>query len=64
MHVRAGQIYERIMNVLQKEEHFTGLSMGVVVAEKEGTTFKDLYEASDKALYNSKESGRGRMSVG
>lgn len=63
MHSRARQIFDRISNKLAAAEHPTGLSMGAVVAEHENMTFKQVYEASDKALYKSKKDGRGRLSV-
>ena len=63
MYSRARQIFDRISAKLAKAEHPTALSMGAVVAEHENMTFKQVYEASDKALYRSKKDGRGRLSV-
>lgn len=64
MYQRAQQIFDKISITVQTFEHTTGLSMGAVVAERSGMTFKQIYEASDSALYKSKENGRGRLSVG
>ena len=36
--------------------------MGVAIAEPDAT-FNQLYEASDKALYQAKENGRGRLVI-
>lgn len=44
---------------LKAVEGGSGLSMGVAFAEPE-ITFNQLYELADKALYQAKESGRGR----
>ena len=36
--------------------------MGVVIAEPE-STFNQMYEASDKALYQAKKNGRGKLII-
>ncbi len=47
------------------EEHsfYVTLSMGAIVAEKNGVEFKELYDRADKALYCAKESGRARSVI-
>jgi PleD family two-component response regulator len=37
--------------------------MGGAVAEAGQSTFNQLYEAADQALYRAKEQGRGRFSL-
>lgn len=64
MYRRAQQIFDRISMKLSNDIRTTGLSMGAVVACHGETSFKEIYEASDKALYKSKEMGRGRLSIG
>ena len=59
---RAQQIFDKVTITLKGTEGGTGISMGVVIAEPE-TTFNELYEASDKALYQAKENGRGRLVI-
>ena len=59
---RAQQIFDKINMTLKGTEGGTGISMGVVIAEPE-ITFNQLYEASDKALYQAKENGRGRFVI-
>ena len=59
---RAQQIFDKVNITLKAVEGGTGISMGMVIAESE-TTFNQLYEAADKALYHAKDRGRGRLSV-
>ena len=60
---RAQQIFDKVSITLKGTDGGTGISMGVVIAEPE-TTFNQLYEASDRALYQAKENGRGRLVIG
>ena len=57
---RAQQIFDHVNMRLKAAGEGTGISMGMVVAQPEAT-FNQLYEASDKALYQAKETGRGRL---
>lgn len=57
---RAQQIFDKVSTTLKGADGGTGISMGVVIAEPEAT-FNQLYEASDKALYQAKENGHGRL---
>ena len=59
---RAQQIFDQVNMRLKAVGESTGISMGMVIAQPE-MTFNQLYEASDKALYQSKETGRGRLTV-
>ena len=59
---RAQQIFDQVNMRLKAAREGTGISMGMVVAQPE-TTFNQLYEASDKALYRAKETGRGRLVI-
>ncbi|MDY3282595.1 diguanylate cyclase domain-containing protein [Dysosmobacter sp.] len=59
---RAQQIFDKVNLTLKSVEGGTGISMGMVIADTE-TTFNQLYEAADKALYHVKDHGRGRMAV-
>lgn len=56
---RVRMIFDKINLTLKAVEGGSGLSMGVAFAEPE-ITFNQLYELADKALYQAKESGRGR----
>ena len=47
---------------VKSTEGGTGISMGVVIANPE-STFNQMYEESDKALYEAKRKGRGRMII-
>lgn len=60
MKERAQQIFDKVSMTLRATEGGTGISMGVVIAEPE-TSFNQMYEASDKALYQAKKNGRGKM---
>ncbi|WP_407440475.1 diguanylate cyclase domain-containing protein [Fibrobacter sp.] len=60
---RAQQIFDKINMSLLSAEKATTLSMGAVISSDEKNTFNKLYEASDKALYQSKENGRNRLSM-
>ena len=57
---RAQQIFDQVNMRLKAAGEGAGISMGMVVAQPEAT-FNPLYEASDKALYQAKETGRGRL---
>ena len=59
---RAQQIFDKMSITLKGADAGTGISMGVAIAEPDAT-FNQLYEASDKALYQAKENGRGRLVV-
>lgn len=56
---RVRMIFDKINLTLKAVEGGSGLSMGVAFAEPE-ITFNQLYELADKALYQAKESDRGR----
>ena len=59
---RAQQIFDKVTITLKGTEGGTGISMGVVISRPD-ITFNELYEASDKALYQAKENGRGRLVI-
>ena len=59
---RAQQIFDKVSITLKGADGRTGISMGVAIAEPDAT-FNQLYEASDKALYQAKENGRGRLVI-
>ncbi|MGN0993608.1 MAG: diguanylate cyclase domain-containing protein [Butyricicoccus sp.] len=59
---RAQQIFDKVNITLKAVEGGTGISMGMVIADSE-TTFNQLYESADEALYRAKENGRGRLVV-
>ena len=59
---RAQQIFDKVSITLKGTDGGTGISMGVAISGPE-TTFNELYEASDKALYQAKENGRGRLVI-
>lgn len=57
---RAHQIFDKVNIMLKSADGGTGVSMGMVIADSE-STFNQLYEAADKALYHAKKMGRGRL---
>ena len=59
---RAQQIFDKVSITLKGADSGTGVSMGAAIARPDAT-FNQLYEASDKALYQAKENGRGRLVV-
>lgn len=59
---RAQQIFDKMNMTLKAADNKTGISMGVVIAEPE-STFNQMYEASDKALYQAKKNGRGKLII-
>ena len=56
----ARRIFDNISRIISSGEHPLSISMGAVLS-KDGDTFNDLYDAADKALYKSKNEGRGRL---
>ena len=62
MQERAQQIFDKVNITLKTVEGGAGISMGMVITESE-MTFNQLYEAADKALYQAKEHGRGRLAA-
>ena len=59
---RAQQIFDKVSITLKGADGGTGISVGVAIAAPDAT-FNQLYEASDKALYQAKENGRGRLVI-
>lgn len=57
---RACQIFDKVSITLKSADGGTGVSMGMAIADSD-TTFNQLYEAADRALYQAKEKGRGRL---
>ncbi|MEG2429985.1 MAG: GGDEF domain-containing protein, partial [Oscillospiraceae bacterium] len=45
------------------EKIMVSISMGITFSSLEGSTYKDLYENADKALYKAKENGRNGYSI-
>ena len=62
MRERAQQILDEVSITLKGVEGGTGISMGAAIAGQ-GATFSQLYEISDKALYQAKANGRGRLVI-
>ena len=62
IYARAQQVFDKVSLTLKSADTGTGISMGVTIAQPDAT-FTQLYEISDKALYQAKESGRGRMRI-
>ena len=62
MQNRAQQIFDKINLTLKSVDDRTGISMGVAISRL-ASTFNQLYEASDHALYQAKAEGRGRMVI-
>ena len=59
---RAQQIFDKVSITLKGADAGAGISMGATIAEP-NATFNQLYEAADKALYQAKETGRGRLVI-
>ena len=59
---RVQQIFDQVNMRRKAASEGVGISMGMTAAKPE-MTFNQLYEASDKALYRSKETGRGRLTI-
>lgn len=64
MHLRARQIFDKMLSNITSKDSKGSISMGATVAENRSDTFALLYETADKALYSSKNDGRGRLSIG
>lgn len=60
----AQTVYERINAELSKFAEGTSISMGAAVSSQERNSFVKLYEEADRQLYNSKNEGRARLSIG
>ena len=60
---RARQIFDNLNMTIKSVEGASGISMGAVLSNDRLNTFRDLYAASDKALYRSKQLGRGRVTL-
>lgn len=62
MQERTQQIFDKMSLTLKSVTKECGISMGAVIAAPE-ETFNQIYEASDKALYQAKKKGRGRLVI-
>ena len=63
---RAEELREMCMNILISHDHkdlFVTLSMGVATFPTHATSVDELLTKADKALYNSKQSGRNRVTL-
>lgn len=61
MNRRASEIFDKVSLMLTAERGDCGVSMGMALSNDKLNTFNSLYEAADKALYYSKEHGKGRL---
>lgn len=57
---RANKMLEQMKNNISNGEisHKLGMSLGIAIAPTDGTTFEQLYENADKAVYVSKKRGK------
>ena len=62
MRNRAQEIFDKVNMTLKATDEGTGISMGGYIVESE-TNFNQLYEKADKALYEAKNKGRGRLVI-
>ncbi len=63
---KAGQVCNRLQKtyISSSNESFSiSASIGIAIYPKDGETFELLYKKADKALYNSKETGRNKFTV-
>jgi len=63
MYERAQQIFDKINMCLKMAEKGASLSMGAMVSSETVNSFNELYQAADRLLFKSKESGRSRLSI-
>ncbi|OON99818.1 MAG: hypothetical protein ATN35_10555 [Epulopiscium sp. Nele67-Bin004] len=64
MHVKANQICEIIRETYSQDEHNVDVSASVgVVRTEKATTYKEIYNLADKALYHSKKCGRDTFTI-
>lgn len=63
MYHRAQQIFDKINLSLSTVEMHTSLSMGAEISSPDVNTFVKLYQSADKKLYESKNKGKGRLTV-
>ena len=63
MYEKAQNIFNEANMTVVSSTGGTSLSMGVSVSGKDGNTFNELYEAADRAMYDSKLKGRARLSI-
>ena len=59
---RAQQIFDKVSLTLKGTDGGTGVSVGMAISQAD-TTFTQLYEESDKALYQAKQNGRDRLVI-
>lgn len=63
MYEKAQSIFDSTNMTVVSFKGGTSLSIGVSISGKDGNTFNELYEAADKALYDSKAKGRARLPI-
>ena len=63
MYEKAQDIFHEVNMTIVSSTGGTSLSVGVSISGKDGNTFNELYEAADKAMYDSKAKGRARLSI-
>lgn len=59
---RALQIFDKVSFILKTTDESASISMGAAIA-KDHMSFNQLYELSDKALYNAKNDGRNKIEI-
>ncbi|MFI3231020.1 MAG: diguanylate cyclase [bacterium] len=63
---KAGQVCNRLLKTYtssEGESYSISGSIGIATYPKDGETFELLYKRADKALYNSKETGRNKFTI-
>ncbi len=61
---KANEILQRISDAkLEGIDYQGGASLGIAIAPIHGTTFRELYDASDRALYLAKRSGKNKYAL-
>ncbi len=61
---KANEILQRISDAkLEGIDYQGGASLGIAIAPMHGTTFRELYDASDRALYLAKRSGKNKYAL-
>ena len=56
-------IIEKVKSIDVPDGTHVGCSIGVAICRQKHTSFYDLLEAADKAMYTSKEAGKGRFTI-
>ena len=60
---RAKQLFNHVSVTVKAIPGGEGVSMGATISTEQTKSFNDMYEEADKAMYESKEQGRGKLVI-